>query len=766
MLDDVEIDSDDSGEEESGSWLSRTRSGGKTLSSGFIFLASLFLLFWNESYGKKHADGLDELAGAVRPASMASLDPANEGQPVHLSARVHSQAGARDPFFGVDTDGVAIYRQVEMFQWVEYEETTGRGRKKKTTYHYEMDWDSDYWDSSQFQEPAGHQNPKPALESDGFFAADARFGPYRFDNDRVARQAVRDSWDGEGLASLGNWPQYVEALPGLSGDLQGKRWYQLDSATYYRGNQASDEPELGDLRVSFFILSNDYALTMIGKQEGDRLVDWRASNGDEILLAGGGNLDADTLIKVAEVQHASFTHTLRIVGLIGAVIGAAGVANWLGGFLSMIPVVGSLVSVSLTIAGGLFGLMAGLATIVIGWLAARPWVAALLLIAIGSAVTWAIQKRRKAEAAEKRAKRAASLAAAARERAAQAAQALQGGGPVPAMAGGAGMPPPPPPATGAWSAKLGGSAPAGAAGRGAAAPPPPPPAVEAPTELPPLEWTPGLISSKPPAVKTPTAPPGTPAPVAAPPKAPAPAAPPAIPGFDIVDAHAPPAAPAIPGFDIVDAPTGGSAPAKPAPAMPRPAAAPAIPGFDVVEARKPAAPAAPQAIPGFDMVETRPAAAPAIPGFDMVESNPFAKPAPTAFDNSVRTRPDSLFDTVPVRDEAAPRFDLMPMDDGPGDFPQLALQGALSSPSAPAVPAQPAPVAPPQAAEPAPAAPKAVRVTLGSKGDYQLAKIVRQHADGRQDVVCFELLRGGQSLKRGTQEEVKEALRRALSGQG
>ena len=64
---------------------------------------------------------------------------------------------------------------------------------------------------------------------------------------------------------------------------------------------------------------------------------------------------------------------------------------------------------------------------------------------------------------------------------------------------------------------------------------------------------------------------------------------------------------------------------------------------------------------------------------------------------------------------------------------------------------------------PAPAPPKTRRITLGSKGDYALNKIVREYADGKQELICFELSKGGTAIKRGSQEEVKEALRQALA---
>ncbi|MGE4073356.1 MAG: TMEM43 family protein [Lysobacterales bacterium] len=647
MLDDVEIDSDDSADgDEGGSWFSRAKRGGRSLGAGAIFLASLALLFWNEGNSKRHTDALHEAADQVSEVTDTALNPALDGKPVHLSARVSSQEGVADPFFGIKTPGVSLYREVQMFQWIEYEETTGRGRKKKTTYYYDMDWDTEYHDSSQFEEPQGHENPRPDLVSEHFFAPDARFGPYRFDSEEVAEQAYNDNPNLPG--SLGKWPAPVEQLPALPGSLAGKRWYRLDDATYYRGDKNSEEAAIGDLNVSFYALTNDFPLSLLAAQQGDRIVPYQAGNGDSILLAGAGTQDAATMVKAEERASAGRTSLFRTVGLIGSMIGAAGIASWLGGILTMIPIVGRLVSLSLMIAGALFGLVAGLTTIVVGWLSARPWVAALILIAIGSAVTWAIRKRREAQGKQQRASRAAELGARAREKAAQAL----GASPALAAAGVAGAmpPPPPPPPTAKPMARA--SANSSRPQQPAPMPPPPPAAEEESKELPPLEWTPGLLTTKPPAVRP--------------------------------RAETPPAAPAAAPEPVARA----QAVTKPVPVVPAP---PTRPLFDTVEARQPAPPL-------FDTVEARQPAAP-------------------------------LFDTVPTR-ETPPLFDTV------------------------------------EARAPAPVveAPKPVRIALGSKGDYQLNKIVRKLADGGEQVICYELMKAGKPIKRGTQAEVKETLRQALGG--
>ena len=220
MLEDVELEADEVSVEDESVW-ERLRHGASTLSSAAILIAALALLFWNETYSKRHADGLLEAAAQVQSAG-ATINPALDGKPVHLTAKVHSTAGARDDVFAVSTDGIALYRFVEMFQWIEYKETRGRGAKKRTTYHYEQDWHWEYLDSSQFHEPKGHENPKPALQGDGFFASDARFGPYRFDNQEVAEQALRDADFPNAPGSLGKWPVAIENLAELNAELTAK----------------------------------------------------------------------------------------------------------------------------------------------------------------------------------------------------------------------------------------------------------------------------------------------------------------------------------------------------------------------------------------------------------------------------------------------------------------------------------------------------------------------------------------------------------------
>lgn len=724
MLDEIEIE-DEGGDEEGGSWYSRAKSGGRTFGALAILLGSLYLLFWNEGFSKRHSDAIAEAGELVVAAPRDVIDPALEGKPVHLSARVNSQAGTADEVFGLRTKGVALYRHVLMFQWIEYEEKSGRGKRKRTEYVYAMDWDDTYHDSSKFHEPAGHQNPKPALESDGFFAQDARFGPYRFDNDEVAAQALDDMETPNAPGSLGRWPTELTALPELSSELQQKRWYKLDEGTYYRGNAATDEAELGDLSVTFYELSNDYALSMIGAQKGDHLEAWTASNGDSVLLASGGTHSADQIISDAAALGDSRTKFLRIVGLIGAVIGAAGIGRLLAGFLGMIPVVGSIVQYSLMVTGAIFGLLVGLVTIAVGWLSARPWIAGTIMALIIGGIVWMVLKGRGAEGRKKRLAKVARVAAIAKQRAAE--RLAMPAAPTGLATAGGGMPPPPPPPGSSQPSRFTGKASIG---------PMHPIDSDPSKDLAPLEWTPGLAPKAPPAVKQPPPKPLIPPALVEPPKTPPVRKPNPFDAVDDTKAAAPPPpspTPARAAFTIGAAPPAG------------------VQGAAWFEAVEPLSPAAPR----FASVDAPAVQSP--PLFDTVEA--FSKPKPLFDELEAFNKPAPLFDTVEPAAQPKPLFDT---------FEPVTKPRPLFDDDLPA--AKPAPLfdePPPPAPVPAPVVAAApippTRISLGSKGDYGLNKIVRKAADGTEELICYELMHHGKPIQRGTQEQIKLAFKEALA---
>lgn len=742
MLDDTDLDlslGDD--EDEGGGWLDSLRSFSRPLFSLVIFLGSLVFLFWNENAGKQHSDAIEEAGElAVSVSSHTSIDPTLEGEAVHVSGQVSSAVGVRDPYFGLRSDGVGLYRRVQMYQWIEREESHGRGKKRRTTYYYEMDWDTQWHDSSKFREPAGHQNPAMALQSEAFFAEDARLGPYRFDNSQVFEQALEEYWADNGQqplpGALGNWPQYLEQLPPLRSERSSQRWYQIGPDEYYRGNEQVEHYELGDLSVSYFAFPNNYTLSMVAAQRGDRLVKWTAGNGDSILLAAGGTMSAAEVSAEAQATNQARIRFYRILGLFGCMLGCVGMISSVAGLLGMIPGIGRLIEMSLVVSGMLIGLSLGLVTIVLGWLVARPWIGLLLLVGLVAVFGWGGWKQRLAERARHQAERIARATATARQRAAERLAMPPLPGSEPALAGaaaGAGvagalgnaapgpaMPPPPP----------------GAMARQPGMPPPPPGGAAAsplpasasagadtasePEELPPLEWTPSL-SSKPPAVMPRRS--DAPRPYGA---------------SDETDEELPPL-----DWDGSRLDAASSASTPKAATATTPVTPPAHAAADSTKAPVATGPLWEEVEPRDGPVRPLWAQAPlAEEGFAGLQANPQPEPSPPA-------RPAAPAAALTSATAAA----------------AAAVAAASAKLASGTTPAAAAVSQPP--AVPAPVQGQAVRRKLGERGGYQINELLRRQADGSLQRICFELMQAGTPLKRGSQEAVKGLLAQLLAkGQG
>ena len=146
-------------------WFSRIVDSIKGIVVGLGMTVVAFpILFWNEGRAVQTAQSLEEGAGAVVSVSADRVDAANEGRLVHLTGTSAASAPVRDEDFGFSTPALKLVRKVEMYQWKEEEKSEtkkklGGGEETVTTYTYEKAWSSDPIDSSQFQEPSGHENP-------------------------------------------------------------------------------------------------------------------------------------------------------------------------------------------------------------------------------------------------------------------------------------------------------------------------------------------------------------------------------------------------------------------------------------------------------------------------------------------------------------------------------------------------------------------------------------------------------------------------------
>uniref|UniRef100_A0A8C5Q4C7 Transmembrane protein 43 n=1 Tax=Leptobrachium leishanense TaxID=445787 RepID=A0A8C5Q4C7_9ANUR len=133
---------------------------------GFIaFSLSFYLLFTNEGRAVQTAASLDEGLSIVTSLShVHTMDFEHENRLVHLSAPLYTSKPLYDPNYGVSVHCVKLKRQVEMFQWVEYEESReyeeNGETKRESRYSYNTEWKSEVVSSRHFDREIAHQNPR------------------------------------------------------------------------------------------------------------------------------------------------------------------------------------------------------------------------------------------------------------------------------------------------------------------------------------------------------------------------------------------------------------------------------------------------------------------------------------------------------------------------------------------------------------------------------------------------------------------------------
>lgn len=234
-----------------------------------LFFGSFPLLFWNEGRAVERYETIREAEGLTMSlASVAEIDPANEGKLVHFTTELSSDGGTLvDPIFGVESTDLKLRRDVSMYQWTESkssETKTSTGGKKTTTttYSYDTSWRSSLVDSSAFKEVGGHENPTSLPFDDMLYLADTIFaGAFKLPVDLTSRVTWWEDVEGLNKSDIVDSAVKAEASPIPGG--------------YFIGNGTSNDPDVGDVRALFKVVK-PAVVSVIAEQEGDSLVAYEA----------------------------------------------------------------------------------------------------------------------------------------------------------------------------------------------------------------------------------------------------------------------------------------------------------------------------------------------------------------------------------------------------------------------------------------------------------------------------------------------------------
>lgn len=373
------------------SWFARMKSALAGLVIGpILVIAAIVLLFWNEGRAIETYRALAEGAGLVIDVAADAPQSANEGKLVHVSGTVVPGGVAEDPDFAIQAEGaVGLSREVEMYQWVEKEDSKtetklGGSEETVTTYTYSREWRNGRVKSEDFKQQDGHDNPELPIESRNFNVPDATIGGFTVSGDAVANlgDSSKIQLTDEDAGRFADYLGSGMAVERRNGDL-------------YAGSDPA-RPQVGDMRISY-ARSDLKEASFVAAQQGTVLAPYTTTNGHEVFLRAAGQVPAEQMFKQAQDENVLITWLLRVVGLVCMLIGFSLFLSILGVIADFVPLFGSIVGFGTGLIALVLTLVLGPLVIAIGWFAYRPLLA-LSIIAGGVLIAGGIWYLRRGKA--------------------------------------------------------------------------------------------------------------------------------------------------------------------------------------------------------------------------------------------------------------------------------------------------------------------------------------------------------------------------------
>ncbi|KAM4023437.1 transmembrane protein 43 [Anomaloglossus baeobatrachus] len=337
------------------------------------FALSFYLLFTNEGRAVQTAASLDEGLSVVVPiGNVHRVDPINEAKLLHLTGPLQTLKPLFDPNYGVSMHCVQLRRQVEMYQWVEYEESKeyeeGGEKKTETRYTYNTEWKSEVVSSRHFDREIAHQNPSAmAVESYTAVAADVQVGNYYLSQGLINKI---DNFKQLSLSQI--------RTPHADVTTEGQYFYQSANPK---------NPEVGDLRISFWYAGVSMGgptfgsvdtVSIIARQRGGELVTYKTKSGDPLELLYLGSHTAEEMFIAEHQSNIMKTWALRAAGWLMMFIGVSLMTKIIHTLVDWFPLVRDLVNLGLKLFALCISTSLSLLTIASGWLFYRPLMALML----------------------------------------------------------------------------------------------------------------------------------------------------------------------------------------------------------------------------------------------------------------------------------------------------------------------------------------------------------------------------------------------------
>ena len=349
---------------------------------GFIlFIVSFGLLYWNE--GRVDLSNIAKTAVEINSATV-SAESALNGKLISTTGVVNSNEVIGDNLFLKADKFIAAERKVETYAWVEHEETKsktniGGSETTETTYTYRKEWTEMPKSSESFRHPEGHENPQKSLDSYTNKATAATIGVYNFEPSSVIL------------------PDFAKVqLNEQNTILSQGAILANDSYVFIRKSESGvfENPQVGDLRLSYSALRPGFNGTIFGKLSGSRIDSYFDQDGNHLYQLFVGTREEG--IATLHSEYTKMTWILRLVGFLLMWFGLSALFGPISVLLDILPIFGALSRSLIGIITFVVSLILTMVTILVSMLV-HNLVALIisLVITIGAIIAFFIFMKKK-----------------------------------------------------------------------------------------------------------------------------------------------------------------------------------------------------------------------------------------------------------------------------------------------------------------------------------------------------------------------------------
>lgn len=356
-----------------------------------IFIGSFAVLWFNEGRAVKTAKGLEEGLSQFVEIDYQNIDSGNDDKLVYAYGETSSDDILSDDEFGIEINALKLKRKVEMYQWKEFTKTRkekklGGAEETIKDYTYKKVWSDELINSSNFKLWEDHQNPG-GMDYASFevTAAQVDFGEFSLEDNIIKHF---NNYQGLSLKDI-NMSDYMNAKIITEKDNSLDKGNSIQKLFF--GYGSNQNPELGDYKVSFqYIEVGDYSI--VAKQSGEEFESYETSTGSSILLINEGKVSAKKMFDEAQGNNTILTWVLRGLGVFMMFLGIKMIFGLVTTLANIIPFLGTLVDLGISLFAGIISFVLSLITIAIAWIFYRPILGVIILVVAVSIILFFYKK--------------------------------------------------------------------------------------------------------------------------------------------------------------------------------------------------------------------------------------------------------------------------------------------------------------------------------------------------------------------------------------